>query len=177
MAVWFTADTHFGHARIIVHARRPFASVTDMDEAMVARWNERVTPGDIIYHLGDFALASHSRYLPRLNGRKRLIIGNHDHIDRLRNVSGWDEIHDLLLITLEDTPIVLCHYGLRVWNRSHHGALHLYGHSHGNLPGDSQSLDVGVDCWDFRPVSLGEIKARLATLPARVHPDHHVARG
>jgi calcineurin-like phosphoesterase family protein len=62
-----------------------------------------------------------------------------------------------------------------VWNASHHGALHFYGHSHGNLPGDSQSLDVGVDCWDFRPASLAEIRARLATLPTRREPDRAAA--
>ena len=56
---------------------------------MLARWNECVAADDIVYHLGDFALASHSRYLPRLNGRKRLIVGNHDHIDRMRDATGW----------------------------------------------------------------------------------------
>jgi hypothetical protein len=53
---------------------------------------------------------------------------------------------------------VLCHYALRTWNGSHRGALRLYGHSHGGLAGDSQSVDVGVDCWDFRPVTLDEIR-------------------
>src|SRR5262245_34542604 len=175
MAVWFTADHHFGHARIIVLAGRPFASVEEMDEAMVARWNERVASGDLVYHLGDFAFADHNPYLSRLKGQKRLVRGNHDHSSRLKAARGWSTIDDMLLVTVDDTPIVLCHYGLRVWNRSHHGSLHFYGHSHGNLPGDSQCLDVGVDCWNFAPVSLDEIKARLQTLPPRVHPDHHVA--
>jgi calcineurin-like phosphoesterase family protein len=53
-----------------------------------------------------------------------------------------------------DIQVVLCHYAMRVWRNAHHGALHFYGHSHGNLPGDAQSLDVGVDCWDFAPASF-----------------------
>jgi calcineurin-like phosphoesterase family protein len=175
LAEWFTADTHFGHARVIELARRPFASREEMDEAMIARWNERVAPGDLVYHLGDFAFADHNRYLPRLAGAKRLIRGNHDHSDRLRKAQGWSGTDDLLTIEADGDTIVLCHYGLRVWKRSHRGALHFYGHSHGSLPGDSQSLDVGVDCWDFRPVSLAEIKARLATQPPRQEPDHHLA--
>lgn len=163
MSIWFTADHHFGHKRIIELAHRPFASVEEMDEAMITKWNERVMPGDTIYHLGDFAFTDHTPYLERLKGQKRLVCGNHDHSKRVKQAKGWATIDDLLHITVGETPIVLCHYGLRVWNRSHYGALHFYGHSHGNLPGDTQSCDVGVDCWDFRPVALGEIMARMAT--------------
>jgi len=175
VAEWFTADTHFGHARVIELARRPFASLAEMDETLIARWNERVAPGDHVYHLGDFAFADHNLYLPRLNGEKRLIRGNHDHSNRIRKAEGWRAIDDMLAIETDGVAIVLCHYGLRVWKRSHRGALHFYGHSHGSLPGDSQSIDVGVDCWDFRPVSLAEIKVRLATQPLRREPDHHLA--
>jgi calcineurin-like phosphoesterase family protein len=176
VAIWFTADTHFGHARIIELARRPFASVEAMDEAMIAHWNERVAAGDLIYHLGDFALKDHNLYLPRLAGQKRLIRGNHDHSRRIKAAVGWQTVDTMLTVEVEGIPIVLCHYGLRVWNKSHHGALHFYGHSHGSLAGDSQSIDVGVDCWDFRPVSVAEIKARLATQPIRQEPDHHRGR-
>src|ERR671929_1176204 len=56
MTVWFTADTHFGHAGALGRFRRPFASVQDMDEAMIRRWNETVGPEDDVWHLGDFAL-------------------------------------------------------------------------------------------------------------------------
>jgi calcineurin-like phosphoesterase family protein len=62
---------------------------------------------------------------------------------------------------------------MRTWNKRHHGAIHLYGHSHGTLPGDAQSCDVGVDCWDFYPVSLAQIKARLAESPPIEPVDHH----
>lgn len=173
--MWFTADTHFGHKRIIELAHRPFASVEEMDEAMIARWNERVGRNDIVFHLGDFAFADHGPYLSRLNGYKRLVVGNHDHTNRTKLSSGWGTISDLLHVTVAGTSIVLCHYGMRVWSKSHHGALHFYGHSHGSLLGDSQCTDVGVDCWNFRPVSLDEIKARLATLPARPAVDQHMA--
>lgn len=176
MAVWFTADHHFGHARIIQLARRPFASVEEMDDEMVQRWNALVAPGDLVYHLGDFAFADHTPYLQRLSGQKRLIVGNHDHSNRVKKAKGWSTVDSLLHVTVDDTPLVLCHYGLRVWNRSHYGALHFYGHSHGSLPGDSQSADVGVDCWAFAPVSLPEIKERISTQPRRGEPDHHVAR-
>lgn len=179
MAVFFTADHHFGHTRIIELAKRPFASVKEMDEEMIRRWNEVVARGDLVYHLGDFAFADHDKYLVRLNGQKRLILGNHDHSNRVKNAKGWATVDGLLCAKVdgEVLPITLCHYGLRVWNRSHYGALHFYGHSHGNLPGDHQSCDVGVDCWEYRPVSLDEIKmGRLRFNPLRSEPDHHIAR-
>ncbi len=175
MAVWFTADHHFGHARIIELAHRPFASVAMMDEVMIERWNERVAPGDTVYHIGDFAFADHNPYLSRLKGQKRLILGNHDHSNRVKKAK-WATVDSLLHVTVEDTPLVLCHYGLRVWNRSHYGALHFYGHSHGSLPGDSQSCDVGVDCFGFAPASLAEIRVFLASNRKRGEPDHHMAK-
>jgi calcineurin-like phosphoesterase family protein len=173
MNIWFTADHHFGHKRIIELANRPFSSVEEMDDVMIAKWNERVAPGDMVFHLGDFAFTDHTPYLRRLNGEKRLAIGNHDHSNRVKKAKGWSTVDSLLHVTVEDTRLVLCHYALRVWNRSHHGALHLYGHSHGSLIGDSQSCDVGVDCWSFNPVSLDEIRAVLALQETRWEPDHH----
>jgi calcineurin-like phosphoesterase family protein len=61
--------------------------------------------------------------------------------------------------------IDLCHYAFRTWNYSHKGSWHLYGHSHGTLPEieTSLSFDVGVDSWDFYPVSFDEVAAKMAT--------------
>jgi calcineurin-like phosphoesterase family protein len=110
-----------------------------MDEIMIDCWNARVRNQDIVYHLGDFAFADHDPYLERLNGQKFLVKGNHDHSKRVKKASGWQGVEDLMHVTHPDgTLLVLCHFAMRVWNRSHHGAIHLYGHSHGNLPGDSQ---------------------------------------
>ena len=76
MNVWFTSDTHFGHKRIIELAKRPFSSVEQMDGVMIESWNARVRPGDLVYHVGDFAFADHTPYLERLNGQKFLVKGN-----------------------------------------------------------------------------------------------------
>lgn len=177
MATFFTSDTHLGHANIIKHCNRPFASVGEMDGVIIANWNAVVRPGDDVWHLGDFAhrnSKSASSYLARLAGRKHLIWGNHDSAET-RGLSGWSSSRAMAEIAVDGTRIVLLHYAMKVWPRSHHGALHFYGHSHGTLPGDGQSLDVGVDCWDLRPVRLAEIGRRLATLPERRPPDRHGA--
>lgn len=166
---WFTADTHFGHANIINYCNRPFASVEEMDEVMIERWNERVKPNDVVWHLGDFAFYKSydklKEIFDRLNGVKMLIVGNHDYSNTLE--LDWYEFNPMQTVMFGKQSIVLCHYAMRVWHSSHRGALHLYGHSHGTLEADNQSLDVGVDCWDFCPVNIDEIRERLKTLPAR----------
>ena len=172
---WFTADTHLGHANIIKHCDRPFATVQEMDAALVATWNAVVRAEDDVWHLGDFSYRSArspADYLRRLNGRKHLVWGNHDDA-QAKSAPGWASSQAYAETTVDGTRLVLFHYGMRTWRGVGRGAIHLYGHSHARLPGDSQCCDAGVDAWDYRPVGLPEIMAHLGTLPARVSADHH----
>ena len=167
MAVWFTSDTHFGHANIIRLSNRPFTSVSDMDTAIKSNWQSRVRPEDDVWHLGDFAFKNGraaASYLSELPGNKHLVWGNHDS-EETKNLPGWASSQAMAEIKLGKTVIVLCHYAMRVWHWSGGGTLQLYGHSHGTLPGNDQSCDVGVDCWGFCPVTLDDIRTRLVTLP------------
>ena len=76
--IYFTADTHFGHANIIKMCERPYSNVEAMNEAMIAAWNERVHGNDTVYIIGDmfFRCADPESILKRLKGKKRLIVGN-----------------------------------------------------------------------------------------------------
>ena len=167
MTTWFTADTHFGHGGALGLFKRPFASVAEMDEMMIARWNERVAPHDDIWHLGDFAVltkkaAAEGRageLLDRLHGRKRLIVGNNDPA-AVRALPGWVEVTDYAETIVDGTPLVLCHYAFRSWKNQHKGWWNLHGHSHGALKPLRRQRDVGVDRWRFVPVILGEIVGR-----------------
>lgn len=163
LPVWFTADTHFNHAGAMGQFKRPFGSVADMNETMVARWNDTVGPDDEVWHLGDFALRTNadqvSALLRRLHGRKHLVIGNNDGPDTVARPE-WASVQAYAEIALDDTRLVLCHYAFRTWNGMYKGAVNLHGHSHGQLAGMTRQVDVGVDVWDFRPVSLAQIKAR-----------------
>lgn len=81
MTVWFTSDTHFSHQNIIRYCDRPFEDTDHMDEEIIRRWNEVVAPIDTVYHLGDIALGTIAKSLPkvaRLNGHKIAVLGNHD---------------------------------------------------------------------------------------------------
>jgi calcineurin-like phosphoesterase family protein len=78
--LFFTSDTHYGHANVIKYCNRPFRDVEEMREVLINSWNAAVSPGDTVIHMGDFSF--HERevasVLPRLNGTKHLVLGNHD---------------------------------------------------------------------------------------------------
>lgn len=170
MTAFFTADLHFGHANILRFCERPFGSIEEHDRALIERWNAVVGPQDVVWHLGDFSYRGGGKLARRafgeLNGSKHLIAGNHDNA-AVRDL-GWSSVRDYADIVVEGQRVIAFHYGMRVWPAMRHGSVQLYGHSHGKLPGNRQSLDVGVDAWDFRPVTWPEIQARLDTLPELV---------
>jgi len=167
---YFTADEHFGHKSILKYCRRPFATVEDMDNEIIARRNDVVGSNDVVYGLGDFTLSEDPRsYFAQLNGIARIVPGGHDRrwIKKYRTLYTRDAEVEILppLFTLKipivdrkhPLAIVLCHYSLRIWSRSHYGSFHCFGHSHGRLPEYGRSMDVGVDAHDFYPVSLQEV--------------------
>ena len=174
--IWFTADTHFGHGNIIRYANRPFASVEEMDEALIERWNERVRPRDTVYFLGDLSLHRRARteeIVDRLRGQIHVIRGNHDR-PAYAIRERFTSFQDYLQVRVGDRFIVLFHYALRIWDKAHRGAWHLHGHSHGSLPDDphARSMDVGVDCNDYYPFSFDDVAARMEAKDYRP-VDHH----
>ncbi len=167
MAIFFTSDTHFGHEAIIHLCKRPFGSVKEMNETLIARWNETVAPGDTVYHLGDFCHRNAhavSEYRRELNGTIRLILGNHDVLSEADRAQ-FETISQMEQIRPDGYELFLCHYPMRDWDRCWRGAWHLFGHVHGRLDHapHGYSLDVGVDSHDFRPWSLEEIASVMDT--------------
>jgi calcineurin-like phosphoesterase family protein len=133
-----------------------------MDQAILERLNASVKVNDILYFLGDFCMGSQARviaYRRRIRCKKIFAVpGNHDKQARkLRQEFAW--LDPLAEVSVRGQPIVLCHYALRVWNRSNGDSWHLYGHSHGRLPEmpTSLSMDVGVDTHEYRPWHFDKI--------------------
>jgi len=167
MNTFFTADTHWNHKNIIRYCNRPFSSIEEMNQALIDRWNSKVAPGDRVYHLGDFAFGKKEDILKltrALNGSTIIIEGSHDHIGEPGNY-GFSSKHPLLNISIDGTPITLCHYAMRVWHKSHYDAWHLYGHSHGALRTPGKTLDAGVDSNNFEPLEFEELKKIMANKP------------
>jgi calcineurin-like phosphoesterase family protein len=183
MSDWFTSDTHASHFNIIRYSHRPFASVSEMNKALADNINKNVSRRDTLHHLGDWSfggLKEAVEFREMINCNNiRLIVGNHDE----RNLRDgrfeilFSSVHDLETIRSEGKTIVLCHYAMRVWNKSHHGVWHLYGHSHGTLPDDPNSLsfDIGVDCHNYVPLNVEQINQIM--LKKTWKPvDHHGAK-
>ncbi len=151
MATFFTSDTHFGDHRVLNLYPRPFATVAEMDAELIERWNKVCGSNDEIWHLGDFARTrlQAAAILPRLYGRKHLIVGNNDPAPA---PAGWDSVAPYAEIEREGVLLVLCHYPFRSWN--------LHGHSHGRLKALLRQYDVGVDPNDYTPVRLEDLIAK-----------------
>lgn len=171
MTIFFTADTHFGHGGSMGLFRRPFFGTAEMDAALVAHWNAVVGPDDTVWHLGDFgvrlSVSRASELLAALNGTKHLITGNNDP-DDIRALPGWVSVHDYVEMTLDGLALRLCHYPFRSWRDDHRGAWNLHGHSHGRMKPLTRQRDVGVDVWDFRPVTLAALTKRWTRKPIGV---------
>jgi len=160
--IFFTADLHLGHANIIRHCNRPFESAVEMDATLIDNINEIVGEDDELWVLGDFAWRDHGRYQNWLSVRNlHFLAGNHD--SKQLNLPNTEHR------VFNKVRFHLSHYPHVSWRGSNHGSIHLYGHCHGTMEKtlntiwpDRKSMDVGVDCNGYKPVSLDQILKRFA---------------
>lgn len=174
MNIFFTADTHFGHGRIIEYTNRPFRDAEGrpnpqrMDEAIIDRFNSVLRRGDVLYHLGDVSWSSYNKqtgFIDRLNTKEvHLIWGNHDHPKDFKGLP-FRSFSDIKRITVAAQRFVLCHYPMRSWQGKGSGAIQLYGHVHGSMSGIGRQMDVGVDTNDFYPWAVEDIITRMKDIP------------
>lgn len=184
--LYFTSDHHFWHANIIRFCNRPFDSVEEMNEALVQKWNDLVGPEDEVYYLGDFSMAARpvEVYTHRLNGIKYLVPGNHDFCHSYHKRSrtpenharwilqyqewGWKVLPEKMsLLIPEFGEVKLCHlpYGnlppendkFAKWRPQNDGTWLLCGHAHNKWKTSDHMINVGVDVWNYQPVSVKEI--------------------
>jgi len=169
--IFVISDTHFFHRNILTFKNkndeliRPgFSSVEEMNEKIIDNWNKTVNDEDVIYHLGDFTFGSNNRIkdvAPRLKGRKRLLLGNHDYQPKDYQ-PYFDKIFSFIQFGRDmfKRPVVLCHFPLhtsafdyRVGNEG----LNIHGHLHKNLTGLSEHVNVCVEHTNYSPVSIEDI--------------------
>lgn len=164
--IWFVSDTHFGHSRFLTFVDkdgkkiRPFSNVQEMDECMITRWNERIKPFDRVYHLGDFGSDSsyNTKLLSRLNGIKRLILGNHD------NVKG-DLINHFKKIVMwrlfKEHDFICSHVPLRE-ETMFKVTFNVHGHIHQQPDPTFRHKNISVERTNYAPLHLDEILADFA---------------
>lgn len=136
-----------------------------------------VKPEDNFYFLGDFCFnAKDTEYfLRQLQGNLFFIRGNHDHKETIKLYEKYGTyLGEQKKINVNGQEIVLNHYGMRVWEKSHHGVWHLYGHSHGSLKDDPHSLSIDVGCMlhDYKPLEITQIQ-KIMSKKQWKPIDHH----
>ena len=189
--LWFTSDTHWNHKNIVKGTTnwgdtnqrcREFDTLEEHNTKIIQNINEVVKYSDTLYHLGDWSFGGFEaikKFRDQLHCRTiHLVFGNHDH--HIEN--NRENCQDLFasaqyykeFSTTWGQRIILSHYAMRVWNKSHHGSWMLYGHSHGTLSGYEgyKTMDVGVDTNDLKPYSIEDLKHILDKRTV-LQADHH----
>lgn len=195
-SVWLTSDTHFRHPRVA--ELRGFTGPNDHDVEIVDRWNTTVRPGDQVWHLGDVGMGPPALFLPlvqQLHGEIHLVAGNHDqvwpgHRHAYRHQDEWRRyfasIQPWTRRRLAGHDIMLCHLPYdgdhTIGNRyaeyrlPDRGMPLLCGHVHGawdvlHTTAGTLQINVGVDVWDLRPVSLDVLAGMVRDQPPRAVED------
>ena len=174
--IWVISDTHFWHANIIKYCDRPFADVKEMNDVMVERWNSVVKEQDIVYHLGDVYFGKEGRdVISKLNGHKRLILGNHDNgkdqnlLKHFEKIMMWRMFPDLGLLF---THVPVHFSSLQRFDKEGNPSGNLrnvHGHVHKNSVkmfetrwatepvNDLNYINVSVEMIDYTPVHVDSL--------------------
>lgn len=157
--IYFIGDTHFGHKRIIELCNRPFDTVDKMNETLITNWNNVINKHDTVFMLGDFALLGKDKLIEignRLNGKKTLIIGNHDSASRdTYYKAGFEYISKYPIVLNED--YILSHRPFQ----QHGRCVNIFAHIHNKISykyDKSFGFCASVELINYRPISLSEIE-------------------
>lgn len=206
--IYFSADYHINHRNILKYCNRPFTTIQEHDQHIISQTNKHVKSDDTLYFLGDLLFANKKYYFENLRNLLVKIkcqnivwvLGNHDpartsaqsylKLLRQENIRNISNALDYTEGYLNNKFFIICHYALAIWNKQHHGAYHIYGHSHSTaetnldslFPG-RRSMDVGIDnayklYGEYRPFSINEVVALLDNKHANARSravtiDHH----
>lgn len=166
--IWITSDTHFNHANILNFEDSNskkfrgdlFDDVNHMNEVMIENWNKIVKSGDKVYHLGDVFFGpkeDFQKMWPRLNGQKRLVVGNHDDIKYLSSGGFFAKVE--MWRIFKDFGLILTHVPIHVDN-FRHAELNVHGHIHQNPSPSGPYKCVCVEQTDYTPVNIEDLRVK-----------------
>lgn len=184
MLDFFYSDPHFGHANVVEYCARPFSSVEEMNETLIARYNNVVQHNDTVLWLGDCFFCRTEQaieIMSRLNGRKLLVRGNHDRSAATMARLGFDTVADQLTLSVAGRKVLAAHYpypgvqspeDLQPARKQlvdrfprpvrHKDQVLMHGHTHSRERYRHQMVHVGVDAWNFAPAPYAEIAALIS---------------
>lgn len=174
---WFSSDWHLAHKNVIKYDNRPFKTIQEMDHTIISNYNKTVSPEDDFYFLGDFCFDRKLTevYLQQLKGNLFFIRGNHDKHDTIKLYQKYGTyLGEQKKIRVGEKEIILNHYSMEVWDKSHHGSYHLFGHSHGSLPENkhARKFDVGCMLFNYTPIEFEQVRAIMSKKEWKP-VDHH----
>jgi calcineurin-like phosphoesterase family protein len=156
--IWLTSDTHFNHANIIRYCDRPFVDPQEMNEKLIENWNSVVKHNDHVYHLGDVYMGDKEnihKVLSRLNGKKRLILGNHDEVKDGVLVKYFEKI--MVWRYFKGERLLLTHVPVHPSNLvGGEGTRNAHGHIHEKMIPDERYINLCVEHTNYTPVPLEE---------------------
>jgi calcineurin-like phosphoesterase family protein len=167
MTDYFIGDTHFWHKNILKMGREQFTTIEEHNEHIIAQWNKVVRPGDKIYHLGDLAfgpLEKIQEIMPRLNGYKLLVAGNHD----MRPTEAYLKMGFARVAgVMEYKSMVLSHMPIHTGQVDYRYTYNIHGHTHRNLVKypysdelDPRYICVSCEQVNYTPISFEQIIER-----------------
>ena len=150
--IFLFSDPHFGHKNMAI--KRGFETVEQHDEHIVERWNSVVGKRDVVYLLGDITMEKDSyEILDRLNGCKKVILGNHDkpqHVQKLlkyvNSVCSMFQLKGCMLTHCPIHPYEINRFKLNI-----------HGHVHDKTIDDIRYFNVSAENIDYTPISIEEI--------------------
>ena len=162
--VWVISDTHFNHENILKFSNGrgdDFSSVKEMNECMIDNWNSVVKKGDLVYHLGDVFFGNKGEFhtlWKKLNGAKRLIVGNHDDVKFLARGEYFQKI--MLWRMFPEFNAILTHLpmhesNMKIWGDYDEDSVNIHGHIHRNPAPSSRHKCVSVEQINYTPILLG----------------------
>lgn len=162
----FTSDSHFDHANFLKFVDdkgnkiRPFETVEEMNETMIERWNSVVKPFDKVYHLGDvtFRVGKLAAIMCRLNGHKRLLLGNHDDGKNYELTRWFDKVQVWRIF--KDENFVCTHIPILPGQFRAKVEYNVHGHTHQNVIDDEQYINICVEQTNYTPVSMEELRVK-----------------
>lgn len=173
--LFFSSDPHFGHENILKfinydgdQVRPEFSSIEEMDEAIIERHNKTIGPNDTWYCLGDvsFKLDVFHRIIPRLNGKKRLILGNHDKF-RMKEYSQW--FTKIQESWQPQRDLLFTHRPVFMGSPEGENKFNIHGHVHRTRSELSpRHLNISMEMTNYTPISYEEICDKLGVKDGRV---------
>lgn len=172
----FYSDPHFGHKNIIKYCNRPFSDVEDMTRGLIENYNNVIGTNDVVMWLGDCSFCKKSDFnqiMKRLNGKKILVRGNHDHSNREMLQAGFEIVLSQCFLRISGKLCRLSHFpyfkserpGMKIDDRHKNkrpvyvnGEILIHGHTHSSEKVYKNMIHVGVDAWDYKPALMSEIE-------------------